>query len=103
MFNVDPNSGLDPKPSVETADFKEIITPVVKETDSEPAVLAASTNASGPVLTKAESTGRVYSTEPVATGDTSNVMALLAELLASAGLMAVVFKMRKEAKEENRQ
>lgn len=103
MFNVDPNSGLDPKPSVETADFKEIITPVVKETDSEPAVLAASTIASGPVLTKAESTGRVYSTEPVATGDTSNVMVLLAELLASAGLMAVVFKMRKEAKEENRQ
>ena len=103
MFRVDPNTGVDSKPSVETADFKEIITPVVKKTDSEHAVLKDSTNTSGPVLTKEESRGRVNSTEPVATGDTSNIKALLAELLASAGFLAVVFKRRKEAKEDNKQ
>ena len=106
MFQPDlnpSNPSLDSKLFVETSNIKELSTPVVKETAFEPNVLKGLTNISRPVLTKAESTGRVYCTEPVATGDTANVMTLLAELLASVGLMAVVFRRRKEVEENNNQ
>ena len=99
MFRKDPDPCVVSKTPVKTADVKEVSTPIIKETDAEHAVLKTSTTVSRPVLTKAESTGRVYSTEPVETGDTSNIMELVAELLASAGLMAVVFKMKREDKE----
>ena len=96
MLRSDPEPAVNSELSAKAADYHENVIPVVSESGSEPVVLKASVNTSKPVLKKTESTGHVYSIDPVATGDNSNTMALLAELLASASLMAVVFKKRKE-------
>ena len=96
MFQLNPVQVHDSKPAAVIADPNAIIVPDASGNASGLEVHKASVNTSKPILTKAESTGRVYSLEPVATGDTSNVMGLLAELLAGAGLMAIVFKRRKE-------
>lgn len=58
------------------------------------------TSVSSPKLTAA-SADCVISSAPVATGDTSNAAVLLGELLAGAGVMALVLKMRKEADEKD--
>ena len=100
MIRLDQEEDRKSNPAAGTVDSKEVSIPVVNGEDSGPAVLNAGTDKSGPILTKAEPTGRVYSMEPVATGDTSNIMVFLAELLASAGLMAVVFKKRGEAEDK---
>lgn len=96
MFRVNQESAVNSELSAKASDYHETITPVVSESGAAPIVLKVSESTSKPVLKKVESTGHVYSIDPVATGDNSNTMALLAELLASAGLMAVVFKKREE-------
>jgi len=73
------------------------------ETDSDAVLLAAaSVNPAGAFVSRAEDSGHVFTIDPVATGDETETMALLAELLASAGLMAVVFKKRKEVRVKDR-
>ena len=103
MYQLDSNPGHTSGSSVESVDLKEITSSATKETDFDSAERKASTDTTSPVLTKAEHESSVYNTEPVATGDTSNVMALMTELLAGAGLLAVVFKKRKEAKGKRNQ
>lgn len=95
MFQAEPVTNPELKPSAETVIHKKSTVPAACEKGMGSAVLDVSEDTPKTVLTKAESTGRVYSTEPIATGDNANVMALLAEILAGAGLMAVVFKMRR--------
>lgn len=89
--------------AAETTDSKEVIVPVMNGEESGPADSGAAADKVGPVLTKEESAGREYSTDPVATGDTSNAMVPIAEFLASAGLMAVACKRRREAEDKTNQ
>ncbi len=110
----------DEKSSGENAAHHDMNVSTVSKKDSEPAVLKELVNNAEPIRTrktagsfqirataesiqdKVGSSGRANIAKPVATGDTSNVMALLAELLASTGLMAVFFKGRKEAGEKKK-
>lgn len=68
----------------------------ILDTDTEGMLLAAAANPVGPLLTAAEPAGRTFAIDPVATGDETETMGLLAGLLASVGVMAAVFKKRLE-------
>lgn len=68
----------------------------ILDTDTEGILLAAAANPMGPLLTAVEPAARTFAIDPVATGDETETMGLLAGLLASAGVMAAVFKKKIE-------
>ena len=90
------------KYSGENAVLHKINVPAVSKKNSESAVLKDLVNTSESIQDKEGSAGRVNIAKPVATGDTSNVMALLAELFASTGIMAVFFRGRKGKMEKKK-
>ena len=93
MSQVHPDPVTEQTPSVEAVE-----TAAYKEAAPGEAQNTSKTTQSTFRTTQSTSGPTAKETAPVATGDTSNVMGWLAGLLASTGLMAFVFRRRKEAK-----